>query len=136
MNQQARICEHCNQSFTINEEELVLYKKVGIELPTLCFFCRIKLHQSFWMFGKFRKGRSDFSGESLITVFQEKNRYPIYTSLEWYSDKWDAMDYGIDYDENEPFLKQMQKLQEKVPHPHQNGRQNTKCEKIVIYLVL
>ena len=127
-NLQARICEHCNQNFTINEEELVLYKKVGIELPVLCFFCRIKLHQSFWMFGKFRKGISDLSGESLITVLPEKNRYPIYTSLEWYSDKWDGVDYGMDYDETKPFLKQMQELQEKVPHPHQNGTKNTKCE--------
>jgi phage pi2 protein 07 len=122
------ICEHCNQSFSTKEEELVLYKKVGIELPKLCFFCRIKLHQSFWMFGKFRKGKSDLSGESLITVLPEENRYPIYTSLEWYSDKWDAMNYGMDYDEKKPFLEQMQILQERVPHPHHNGAKNTKCD--------
>ncbi len=97
-------------------------------MPTLCFFCREKLYLSFWMFGKFRKGKSDLSGENLITVLPEKNRYPIYTLHEWYSDKWDAMDYGIDYDPNIPFLKQLQNLQEKVPHPHQNGANNTKCD--------
>ena len=121
-------CEHCHQNFTITEGELSLYEKVDIELPTLCFFCRVKLHLSFWMFGKFRKGKSDLSGESLITVFPEKTRYPIYTSLEWYSDKWDAMNYGMDYDSAKPFFKQLQNLQEQVPHPHQNGTKNTKCD--------
>lgn len=121
-------CEHCGQNFSISEGELALYKKVDIELPTLCFSCRIKLHQSFWMFGKFRKGKSNLSGESLITVLPEKTRYPIYISTEWYGDEWDAMDYGMDYYENEPFLRQMQKLQEKVPHPHHNGAKNTNCD--------
>src|SRR3989344_9232071 len=91
-----KVCEHCKQNFTITEGEFSLYKKVDIELPTLCFFCRIKLHFSFWMFGKFRKGKSDLSGESLITILPDKTRYPIYTLTEWYSDKWDPMNYGMD----------------------------------------
>ena len=126
--EQSKICKHCGKDFTINKEELSLYKKVDVELPTLCFFCRVRLHFSFWMFGKFRKGKSDLSGESLITVLPEKNRYPIYTLHEWHSDKWDAMNYGIDYDSNLSFLKQLQDLQEKVPKPHQNGIKNTNCE--------
>ena len=126
--EQSKICKHCGKDFTINKEELSLYEKVDVELPTLCFFCRVRLHFSFWMFGKFRKGKSDLSGESLITVLPEKNRYPIYTLHEWHSDKWDAMNYGIDYDSNLSFLKQLQDLQEKVPKPHQNGIKNTNCE--------
>lgn len=126
--QKSRQCEHCKNEFTINDGELSLYEKVGIELPTICFFCRIKLHLSFWMFGKFRKGKSDLSGENLITVLPEKNRYPIYTLTEWHSDKWDAMDYGQDYDEKRSFFEQLQELQEKVPHPHQNGSKNTGCD--------
>ncbi|MBU1728192.1 hypothetical protein KKA39_02735 [Patescibacteria group bacterium] len=128
-NQQGnRTCEHCNQKFSISEGELSLYKKVDIELPTICFFCRIKQHLSFWMFGKFRKGKSDLLGESLITVLPEKNRYPIYTLHEWHSDAWDAMDYGQDYDSSKSFFTQLQKLQEKVPRPHQNGAKNTGCD--------
>jgi len=128
MKKEEKICEHCQQNFSISEEELILYKKVEIELPTLCFFCRIKLHLSFWMFGKFRKGKSDLSGESLITVLPEKTRYPIFTLTEWHSDKWNALDYGIDYNPDISFLKQLQNLQEKIPHPHQNGSKNTNCD--------
>ena len=123
-----RICEHCGGEFSITEGELNMYKKVEIELPTICFFCRVKLHLSFWMFGKFRKGKSDLSGESLITILPENSRYPIYKLSEWHSDKWDAMDYGQNYDENKSFFEQLQTLQEKVSHPHQGGIKNTGCD--------
>ena len=72
-----KTCEHCGSEFLITEGELSLYKKVGIELPTICFFCRVKQHLAFWMFGKFRKGKSDLSGESLITVLP-KDSVPEY----------------------------------------------------------
>lgn len=126
--QKNRKCEHCGENFTITNSELSLYEKVGIELPLICNFCRIKSHLSFWMFGKFRKGRSDLSGENLITVLPEKNRYPIYASIEWFSDKWEGLDYGRDYDPSRPFFDQLKDLQEKVPHPHQNGIKNTNCD--------
>ena len=128
MKQETKICEHCKQNFLITEEELSLYEKVEIELPTLCFFCRVKLHLSFWMFGKFRKGKSDLSGDSLITVLPENARYPIYTLAEWHSDKWDAMEHGVDYDPSKSFFEQLKELQEKVPHPHQGGVKNTGCD--------
>lgn len=121
-------CEHCQKEFQISAGELSMYEKVGIELPTLCFFCRIKIHLSFWLFGKFRKGKSDLSGESLITVLPVNSRYPIYTLKEWHSDTWEAMDFGVDYDPVKPFFKQLQDLQEKIPHPHQNGSKNTNCD--------
>ena len=38
------------------------------------------------------------------------------------------MDYGQDYDKTKSFFEQLQKLQEKVPHPHQNGVKNTNCD--------
>ena len=123
-----KICKHCQTEFTITDAELSMYEKVGIELPTICFFCRVKLHLSFLLFGKFRKGKSDLSGENLITVLPEKNRYPIYTLAEWHSDAWDAMDHGVDYDSDRSFFEQLKELQEKIPRPHQNGSKNTNCD--------
>ena len=124
----SKICEHCGEKFSIGDGELDLYKKVDIELPTICVFCRIKIHLSFWLFGKFRKGKSDLSGENLITVLPVNNRYPIYTLHEWHGDKWNAMDYRQDYNPSRSFFDQLKELQEKVPHPHQNGSKNTNCD--------
>lgn len=123
-----KICEHCQKEFIITEIEQSLSEKIGLELSTVCSRCLLKQHLSFWIFGKFRKGKSDLSGENLITVLPENSRYPIYSFKEWNSDDWDAMDYGVDYDPNELFFKQLQNLQEKVPHPHQNGSNSVNCD--------
>ncbi len=127
MQKENKICEHCKKNFSITEGELNLYKKVDIELPTLCYFCRLKLHLSFWNFGKFRKGISDLSGESLITVLPE-DKYPIYTLTEWHSDKWDPLSYGKDYNQNVSFFEQIESLKKLVPRPHQVGTKNTGCD--------
>ncbi len=123
-----KICTHCNTSFQITDKEKGMYEKVDIAIPDICTSCRWKQHMAFWPFGKFRTGRSDLSGESLITVLPEHARYPIYTSKEWWSDEWDAMDYGQEYDSSRPFFDQLKELQEKVPRPHQQGAQSIDCD--------
>ena len=123
-----RKCEHCQKEFPITDLDKSLSDKIDLELSTVCSKCLLKQHLSFWLFGKFRKGKSDLSGEGFITVLPENSRYPIYSFKEWNSDAWDAMGYGIDYKYDEFFFKQLKSLQEKVPHPHQNGSNNTLCD--------
>lgn len=128
MESQTKICKDCQKEFVIKEIEISLSNKIGLELSEVCSNCLLKQHLSFWLFGKFRKGVSDLSGESLITILPENSRYPIYSLKEWHSDKWDAMDYGIDYDKDKLFFEQLKFLQEKIPHPHQNGTNNFNCD--------
>ena len=67
-----KICIDCKAEFIITSDEFSLYEKVGV-VPTIqCFSCRVKQQFSFWMFGKFRKGVSDFSGGTFITMLPEK----------------------------------------------------------------
>jgi len=77
-----RICEHCQKEFTITEIEESLSDMIGLELSSVCTRCLLKQQLSFWLFGKFRKGKSDLSGESFITVLPENSRYPIYSFKE------------------------------------------------------
>ena len=123
-----KICTSCNEKFVIDEGDLLLYEKVGLKVPSKCFNCRTKQYFIFSIFGKFRKGVSDLSGESLITVLPNKLRFPIYKSHEWWGDEWNPMDYGQEYDSSRPFFDQLKELQEKVPRPHQIGQNNTNCD--------
>lgn len=123
-----KVCTSCNDNFEITDRELLMYEKVNLVIPSICVQCRWKHHMAFWPFGKFRTGVSDLSGERLITILPENARYPIYTSKEWWSDAWDPMDYGQDYDSNRSFFDQLKELQEKVPRPHQQGAQNVDCD--------
>src|SRR3989338_2434570 len=128
MKSETKNCKNCQNEFKIDSGDLDLYDKVGLKVPNKCFECRIKLHWAFSVFGKFRKGVSDLSGENLITVLTEKSRYPIYKSHEWWGDGWDPMKYGQNYDPNHPFFEQLKELQEKVPRAHQTGENSTNCD--------
>ena len=128
MKSETKNCKNCQNEFKIDSGDLDLYDKVGLKVPNKCFECRIKLHWAFSVFGKFRKGVSDLSGENLITVLPEKSRYPIYKSHEWWGDGWDPMKYGQNYDPNHPFFEQLKELQEKVPRAHQTGENSTNCD--------
>jgi hypothetical protein len=123
-----KTCIDCKQEFTIDSGDLVLYEKVGLKIPEQCFFCRLKQYLAFWPFGKFRKGVSDLSGENLITILPAKPRYPIYKSGEWFSDAWDAVSLGLEYDPSRSFFEQLKELQEKIPRPHQIGKNNLNCD--------
>jgi len=123
-----KACIDCKEEFTIDSGDLGLYEKVGFKIPNKCFDCRMQQYFIFSIFGKFRKGKSDLSGESLITVLPNKLRFPIYKSHEWWSDDWDPLEFGQDYDSSRSFFDQLKELQEKVPRPHQIGQNNTNCD--------
>ncbi len=127
-NQINKDCSECKQKFDISSGDLNLYEKVGLEIPQQCFYCRLKQHIAFFPFGKFRKGTSDLSGENFITVLPNKSRYPIYKSSEWWGDGWDPLSFGRAYDPDRPFFDQLKELQEKVPRPHQLGKNNVNCD--------
>ena len=107
MESEIKTCIDCKNEFIINSGDLILYQKVGLEIPEQCFDCRLKQYFAFWVFGKFRKGVSDLSGESLITILPSNARYPIYKSHEWWSDAWDPMSFGQDYDSSRSFFDQL-----------------------------
>ncbi|MEK7140253.1 MAG: hypothetical protein AAB815_00550, partial [Patescibacteria group bacterium] len=44
--------------------------------------------------------------------------FPVYCNPCWWSDKWEATDYGQEYDFSKPFFQQYEELQNKVPRFH------------------
>jgi len=48
-------------------------------------------------------------------MYPEDAPFPVYRTDEWYSDKWEAHQYGMDYDFSKPFFEQFRELQKKVP---------------------
>jgi|GEM_PF-3987936 len=88
-----KICQNCKKDFILIVEEISLANKMNLKNSNLCSTCLLKQQLSFWYFGKFRKGKSDLSGENIITIFSEKNCPKC-----WWSDKWDFRNFGMDKD--------------------------------------
>ncbi len=52
----------------------------------------------------------------LISIYRDDAPFPVYEQEYWKSDKFDAKDYGRDFDFNRPFFEQYEELRHAVPH--------------------
>ncbi len=128
INPGTRTCEGCGKPYTIETEDLDLYKKFDASPSEECPYCRWKHLLSFWALGKFRVATSALSGKRIITILPPSVPFPIYEREEFVSDAWDPLSYGREYNSSQNFIDQLRKLQSTVPRPHQTGMKNVDCE--------
>ncbi len=119
-----KTCLQCQNSFEIAPEDLAFYdkispifdgKKMAISSPTLCPNCRWIRKASFRNFKNLYHRKSDLSGKPLISIYSPEKAFPVYSHEEWWSDQWNALNYGQDFDFNRPFFEQYFELYSKVP---------------------
>ncbi len=58
---------------------------------------------------------SSLSGESIISFFDKESPFVVYSHDEWWSEKWDPLNYGMSYDFGRGFFEQFYELQLRVP---------------------
>ncbi len=63
------------------------------------------------------KRKCGLTGKNIVSCFSEDSGITVYNNKDWFSDKWNPMDYGRNYDFNKPFFKQFRELLTKVPMP-------------------
>jgi hypothetical protein len=61
------------------------------------------------------KNTCSATGKNIISCFSPDKPFVIYEPTEWWSDKWDALDYGKDYDFSRSFFEQLNELFLAVP---------------------
>ena len=112
---ETRNCQNCKQDFVIEQEDFNFYEKIKVPPPTFCHLCRAQRRFAFRNERVLYKRKSDFTGQEIFTMFSKESGVKIYEKEIWMSDKWDPMDYGVDYDFSKPFLVQFFELVKKVP---------------------
>ena len=115
MQNETRQCQNCKNNFVIEQEDFNFYEKIKVPPPTFCPECRVQRRMSFLNERTFYKRKCDLTGEPIISLFPENAEVPVYSPKAWWSDKWDATDYGQDYDFSKPFFEQFGKLLRRVP---------------------
>lgn len=117
-------CAQCGGSFEVTDEDLQAYdklsptfdgKKFPIPEPKMCPFCRQQRRLSMRNERKLYMRKCDLSGRQILSVFSPDKPYKVYDQPEWWSDKWDPMDYGREYDFKRGFFEQFRELYEAVP---------------------
>jgi len=116
------VLEAMSDNIKVTNKDFEFYKEMQVPPPTLCSFCRM-IRRLSWRTERFLYHRTcDLTGKQIISAFSPEpaqNRkypkFPVYDLDAWWSDKWDPLSYGQDYDFSRPFFDQFFELQSKVP---------------------
>lgn len=119
-----RTCTQCSAPFEVTEEDLAYYAKVSpvfqnkrydLPPPKLCPDCRRQRRLCFRNERNLYHRKCDLTGRQIISVHTTDKPYKVYQSDEWFSDKWNATDWGRPFDFNRPFFEQFAELKAEVP---------------------
>jgi len=81
----------------------------------MCFECRLKRRLCFHNEQHLYKRKCDFSGKEIVSMYKPNAPVTVYDCDVWYSDKWDPLSYGKEFDFNRPFFEQFHELLNTVP---------------------
>jgi hypothetical protein len=110
-----KICSQCKTNFTILSGDKEFYNIMEVPEPTLCYTCRMQRRFANRNERYLYHRACDLTGKKIISSFSTDKPFPVYDIDSWWSDDWDPMDYGQDYDFNRPFFEQFFELRNKVP---------------------
>ncbi|MCX6807429.1 MAG: hypothetical protein NTZ80_01290 [Patescibacteria group bacterium] len=132
-----KVCSVCAKSFDVTAEDSAFYEKVSpvfngqqfkIPEPTLCFDCRRTRRLSFRNVRSFYSRKCALCNKQMVSLYSPDKELPAYCQKCWWSDDWDALSYGQEFDFSRPFFEQFEELKQKVPHITLRAAAGENCE--------
>jgi hypothetical protein len=108
-------CNKCQKNFEILKEDTKFYKKINVPAPTFCPTCRYEKRIAFRNDRNLYHRKCGMCEKKIISIYKENTQFPVYCQKCWWSDDWNALDYGEGYNLDKPFFEQFQELLNKVP---------------------
>lgn len=123
-----KICKNCSKKFTIRDADDVIYKKLGVPHPTFCPDCRAQRRTSFRNDWNVYNRKCDLCFKNIVSVYSPEKKVKVYCQECYWSDKWDGIEYGRDFDFTRLFFEQMAELISSVPLINLTISNCTNCE--------
>ncbi len=111
-----KTCAITHQPFEITEEDVRFYEKMEVPFPTLCPEERQRRRLAWRNDRTLYKRKCDATKQDIISNYHSDHPFPVYESGYWWSDNWNALEYGRDFDFDRPFFEQFAELQSVIPH--------------------
>jgi hypothetical protein len=121
------VCQNCTSNFQIEPEDFLFYQKIKVPPPTFCPECRL-IRRLVWRneHNLYKRSCLTKDGEKMLLAnYHPDVPFPVYEQEYWWSDAWDSLIYGKDYDFSRPFFEQLKELITVVPQPHATNLQNS-----------
>ena len=110
-------CEQCNIGFEITDKDREFYKKIDVPEPKMCPKCRSQRRWAHINQINLYKRKCDGTDKEVVSMYSQDHPIKVYEQPYWWSDKWNELDYGQEFDFNRPFFEQFFELSLKVPRP-------------------
>ncbi len=127
MDNKTKQCQNCQREFIIKPEDFEFYEKMKVPSPTWCPECRMIRKLAFRNDRILYKRKCDLCGDMVFSRISSEQICLMYCQKCWWSDKWNPIDYGKDYNFSEPFFVQFYKLFNSIPFPNLNNRNTVNC---------
>ena len=134
-----KICIASGEEFEIGEDELEFLDRISpvyggrkflIPPPDLCPQERARRRFAYRNLRSLYRRKCDFSGKSIISPYAPDSAHTVYQSDIWWSDQWDGMAYGREFDFSRTFFEQFAELFRDVPVIHHYVTHSENCEYI------
>ena len=113
---ETKVCQNCKSEFHILPEDFKFYEKMNVPPPTFCPECRLQRRLLIYNERSLYKGICALCKKEIISCYPADTPLKVYCTPCWWSDGWDDLEYGKEYDPSRPFFDQLHELILKTPH--------------------
>lgn len=119
-----RTCTKCRGGFAISTEDLAFYdhispvfagKKYSIPPPVCCPRCRQRHRLAFRNQTALFPRLAFPHSEKIFSMYPLSAPFPVMRNEDWFSDQWDAFDYGREFSFQNTLMEQLFELHKTVP---------------------
>ncbi|MEK7499657.1 MAG: hypothetical protein AAB649_03555, partial [Patescibacteria group bacterium] len=110
-----RTCQNCKTVFSIAPEDFNFYEKIQVPAPTWCPHCRLQRRLTWRNERTFYWRNCSLCGKSIFAMYPQNSKFPVYCRECWFSDRWDPLSFGREYDFSKNFFVQLRELFSDVP---------------------
>ncbi len=117
-------CKQCNAGYIVDKDYLDFLDRISpsfkwnkylIPVSEHCSDCRQQRKIAFRNERNLYRRKCDLTWEDVISAYSPDKNFLIYNTSDWWSDKWNPMDYWMDFDFNKSFFDQFNDLILRVP---------------------
>lgn len=124
MSPETKNCQNCKRDFIIETEDFDFYTKMNVPPPTFCPDCRLRRRLASLNHRSLYKRDCSRCSDPMFSMYHPDSPFIVYCTKCYFSDDWDAMDCGRDYDFSRPFFEQFYDLLKTVPQIHLEHQNN------------
>ncbi len=111
-----KTCSNCSGVFEVMETDHIFYDEIDVPTPVWCPACRSQLRCMHRNERVLYRRTCDLCKKSIVAMYAIDAPFPVYCPACFYSDQWNALGLGRDYDPDLSIFAQLKRLSLVTPH--------------------